>query len=58
MTIGDINASKITGPLRIDSNTKDIELTDVTGSTVLDVQRGDIRVECHHRSGAWTSACD
>ncbi len=44
MTIGDINASKVTGPLRIDSNTKDIELTDVNGGTTLDVQRGDIRL--------------
>jgi hypothetical protein len=44
MTIGDISASKITGPLRIDSNTKDIELTDVTGSTTLDLQRGDVRL--------------
>jgi DUF4097 and DUF4098 domain-containing protein YvlB len=44
MTIGDISASKVTGPLRIESNTKDIELTDVTGSTTLDVQRGDVRL--------------
>ena len=44
MTIGDISARNVTGPLRIDSNTKDIELTDVTGATTLDVQRGDIRL--------------
>ncbi|MEO5925511.1 MAG: DUF4097 family beta strand repeat-containing protein [Bryobacteraceae bacterium] len=44
MTVGDISASKVTGPLRIESNTKDIELTDVTGATTLDMQRGDVRL--------------
>jgi DUF4097 and DUF4098 domain-containing protein YvlB len=44
MTIGDISATKVTGPLRIDTSTKDIDLTDVNGSTTLDVQRGDLRL--------------
>ena len=45
MTIGDINATKVTGPFRIESTyPKDIAITDVTGSTNIDLQRGDIRL--------------
>jgi hypothetical protein len=45
MTIGDINVSRITGPLRIDSTyTKDISITDVSGPTHIDLRRGDIRL--------------
>ena len=45
MTIGDISATKVSGPLRIESTyPKDIALTDVSGSTNIDLQRGDIRL--------------
>jgi hypothetical protein len=44
MTIGDISASRIMGPLRIDSQNKDIDLVDTTGSTNITLQRGDVRV--------------
>ncbi|MEP6963189.1 MAG: DUF4097 family beta strand repeat-containing protein, partial [Acidobacteriota bacterium] len=45
MTIGDINGSKITGPLRINSTySKDIALTDISGSTDITLARGDIRL--------------
>ena len=44
MTIGDININRISA-LRIQSTyPKDVSLTDVIGSTNLDMQRGDIRV--------------
>lgn len=44
MTIGDINASRILGPLRIDSQSKDIDLADTTGPTNITLQRGDVRL--------------
>lgn len=44
LTIGDISGNSITGPFRIDSTTKDIVLSDVTGSTTIDLQRGDVRL--------------
>ncbi|MEO8100195.1 MAG: DUF4097 family beta strand repeat-containing protein [Acidobacteriota bacterium] len=44
MTIGDINGSRIAGPLRITSQTKDIGLTDVSGSMDITLERGDIRL--------------
>ncbi len=44
MTIGDISASRILGPLRIDSQSKDIDLADTTGSTTITLQRGDVRL--------------
>lgn len=43
-TIGDITATKIVGPMRIESQNKDVTLTDVTGSTSVSVKRGDIRI--------------
>lgn len=45
MTIGEINFSKVTGPLRIDSTyPKDIAIADAMGTTSIDLQRGDIRL--------------
>ncbi len=45
MTIGEINMSKVTGPLRIDSTyPKDVAIADVNGATNIDLQRGDIRL--------------
>jgi DUF4097 and DUF4098 domain-containing protein YvlB len=45
MTIGDVTASGVAGPLQFRSTyPKDITLTDVSGSADLNVQRGDIRL--------------
>lgn len=44
LTIGDLSIAKITGPLRIECSTKDVVIDDVTGSTTIDLQRGDIRM--------------
>jgi DUF4097 and DUF4098 domain-containing protein YvlB len=43
MTIGDISIDRITGPLRIDSSSKDVSIANVNGSTNLDLQRGDVQ---------------
>jgi hypothetical protein len=44
LTIGDLTATRVVGPLRIDSQNKDVTLTDVAGSTSISVKRGDIRI--------------
>jgi hypothetical protein len=41
-TTGDIRATRIMGPLRIESQNKDIVLSEVTGATTIVLQRGDI----------------
>lgn len=45
MTLGDINASNLTGPVRINSRTKDIWLTGVTESLDVTVDRGDLTLD-------------
>jgi len=42
MTLGDIRASNITGPVRIQSQTKDMELNGFTDSLDLSVNRGNL----------------
>lgn len=42
MTLGDVRATNITGPLRIQSQTKDIELIGFTDSLDLSVNRGNL----------------
>jgi DUF4097 and DUF4098 domain-containing protein YvlB len=45
MTIGEINLTKVIGPLRIESSyPKDVAIADVMGTTSIDLQRGDIRL--------------
>lgn len=44
MTTGDISATRITGPLRIESQNKDIDLADTAGPTNITLQRGDVRL--------------
>lgn len=44
MTIGDLTATRLTGPVRIESQNKDITLTDVTGATTVSINRGDVRI--------------
>lgn len=44
MTIGDLSATRLTGPLRIESQNKDITLTDVAGPTTISINRGDVRI--------------
>jgi len=45
MTIGDITLDRVTGPLKIESSRpKDVAISDVSGSTDIRLQRGDIRL--------------
>jgi hypothetical protein len=43
-TLGDIVANGITGPVHIDSQTKDISLTDFTDTVDVKVGRGDVKI--------------
>lgn len=45
MTLGDINATNVTGPVRIDSRSKDIWLSGFTDTLDLTLGRGDILLE-------------
>ena len=42
MDLGDLKMSNVSGPLRFQSGTRDIQVTDATGSLDLKVDRGDI----------------
>ncbi len=44
LTIGDFTATKVTGPFRIESQNKDVTLTDIVGSTSVSIKRGDVRL--------------
>jgi DUF4097 and DUF4098 domain-containing protein YvlB len=41
---GDLTAARVAGPVRIKSNSKDVRLSELTGSLEVDVRRGDIEV--------------
>jgi hypothetical protein len=45
MTLGDINASNVTGPARIDSRSKDIWLSGFTNALDITLGRGDVLLE-------------
>src|SRR5262249_34155938 len=61
MTISDVNADGITGPIRLNSRSKDIRLSNFTSSLDLTLDRGDLvlrpgvaplpRIEAHTRAG-------
>ena len=42
--LGDLTASDVTGPFRLKSRTKDVQLTDITSAVEIDLDRGDIEV--------------
>lgn len=44
LTIGDFTAMRLTGPFRIESQNKDITLTDVSGAATVSINRGDVRI--------------
>jgi DUF4097 and DUF4098 domain-containing protein YvlB len=44
VTTGDVTAFNVTGPLRIESTNKDLNLTDVNGPTDITLKRGDVRI--------------
>jgi DUF4097 and DUF4098 domain-containing protein YvlB len=41
---GDLTAARIAGPVRIQSNSKDVRISDFTGALDIDVRRGDIEL--------------
>jgi DUF4097 and DUF4098 domain-containing protein YvlB len=41
---GDLTASRVSGPVRIASNSKDVRIGDFTGGLEIDVNRGDVEV--------------
>lgn len=41
---GDLTASRVAGPVRIASNSKDVRIRDFTGDLEIDVNRGDVEV--------------
>jgi hypothetical protein len=47
MTLGDINGTGFTGPVRISSRSKDIWLADISGSLDVTLDRGDLTVEAN-----------
>lgn len=44
LSIGDLSASRVLGPFRIESSNKDVTLMDINGSTSVTLQRGDVRI--------------
>jgi DUF4097 and DUF4098 domain-containing protein YvlB len=41
---GDLTAARVAGPVRIQSKTKDVRISDFTGGLEIDVNRGDVEV--------------
>jgi hypothetical protein len=44
MSLGDIYGSRVRGPLRIEAQTKDIHLTELSDATSIRLERGDVRL--------------
>ena len=61
MSLSDLNGSNVTGPIRLNGRSKDVQLSDFTQSVDISVDRGDIelrpgtgplgKIEVHTRSG-------
>jgi DUF4097 and DUF4098 domain-containing protein YvlB len=62
MTLSDLNASNLVGPIRLQARSKDVTISDFTQSADITIDRGDVelrpgnaplgKIEVHTRSGA------
>ncbi len=60
MSLGDFKASKVNGPIRLTSRSRDVEVSDFSGALEVSMDRGDLtlrpalplaRIQAHSRSG-------